>query len=382
MRDGWKECTLENGVLFKNGKKRPDVEGDYPVYGGNGILGYTNDFNNENVVVIGRVGAYCGSVYYEPAKCWISDNAISAQSRSETIIRYIYYLLSSLQLNSRHIGTSQPLLTQEILNSIETILPPLTEQRAIATTLSCLDDKIELNNKINANLEAQAQAIFKSWFVDFEPFQDGEFVDSELGIIPKGWRVGKFTDVVKVLGGGTPKTDNAAFWNGDIPFFTPKDVNGVYTLTTEKWLTNDGVNNCNSSLYSVNTVFITARGTVGKIALAGCEMAMNQSCYALVGKEGYGQLFVYGLAQIVVDSLKHKSSGAVFNAIVTRDFDSEYVIIPDIKVAARFEDLASPIYDSILQNTKQSQTLAALRDALLPKLMSGEIEVTIIGEEM
>ncbi|GMO38462.1 MAG: hypothetical protein Ta2B_18100 [Termitinemataceae bacterium] len=376
MNTDWQEIRLDDFIQFKNGKKRPPYTGEYPVYGGNGVLDYAGNYNYEKVVVIGRVGAYCGSVFFVPNKLWVSDNAIAAINLESSDIQYDYYLLKNLKLNQRHIGTGQPLLTQEILNGIMVPLPPLPIQRTIAATLSCLDDKIELNNRINANLEAQAGAIFKSWFVDFEPFQGGEFVDSELGQIPKGWQVGSFTSIVNVLGGGTPKTDNQTFWNGDIPFFTPKDSGNIFVVETEKQISTDGLNKCNSKLYPVNTVFITARGTVGKIVFAGRNMAMSQTSYALVGKEGYSQFFVYCLTQEIVNTLKNKANGAVFDAIVTRDFDTEIVIIPLSDTVKRFAEIVSPMFEQILLNTKQSSTLAAIRDILLPRLMSGEIEVT------
>lgn len=206
-----------------------------------------------------------------------------------------------------------------------------------------------------------AQAIFKSWFVDFEPTKP-------------------FTDIVQVLGGGTPKTGTAEYWNGEIPFFTPKDALGTYVLTTEKNLTEVGLSNCNSRLYPINTVFVTARGTVGKLALAGSPMAMNQSCYALVCNGGYGQHYVYHLAQYVVESLKHKASGAVFDAIVTRDFESEVVPALTADEIRFFEEKVTPIYETILNNFKENARLAELRDTLLPRLMSGEMSVADLGD--
>jgi len=349
----WRTMQLSDFIQFKNGKKRPVGTGSIPVYGGNGILDYTDVVNQENSVIIGRVGAYCGSVYYEPVQHWVSDNAISAVNKSNSDILYDYYLLKSLNLNHRHIGTSQPLLTQEILNSIVVELPPLTEQVEIGRTLWMLDDKIANNTAINHNLEQMAQAIFKSWFVDFDPTTP-------------------FTEVVQVLGGGTPKTTTTEYWDGSIPFFTPKDASEFYVLNTEKSLTEAGLNSCNSRLYPTNTVFVTARGTVGKLAMAGVPMAMNQSCYALVGNNGYGQHFVYHLALETVEHLKHKASGAVFDAIVTRDFESEIVAAPPIKEVSSFEDKVKPIYEAILNNTNESVRLAALRDTLLPRLMSGK----------
>jgi len=213
---------------------------------------------------------------------------------------------------------------------------------------------------VNHHLEQMAQAIFKSWFVDFEVSKP-------------------FTEVVRVLGGGTPKTGTAEYWNGEIPFFTPKDALGTYALTTEKTLTEAGLSNCNSRLYPINTVFVTARGTVGKLALAGCPMAMNQSCYALAGTNGYGQHYVYHLAQYVVESLKHKASGAVFDAIVTRDFESEIVPALTVDEANSFEEKVVPIYEAILNNSNENLRLAELRDALLPRLMSGELSAADLG---
>jgi type I restriction enzyme S subunit len=238
-------------------------------------------------------------------------------------------------------------------------VPSLEEQVEIGCTLRTLDDKIANNNKINHHLEQMAQAIFKSWFVDFEPSKP-------------------FTNVVQVLGGGTPKTTVAEYWNGYIPFFTPKDAITTYTLITEKLLTGAGINNCNSRLYPVNTVFVTARGTVGKIACAGIPMAMNQSCYALVGNKGYGQHFVYHLTLETVKNLKHKASGAVFDAIVTRDFESEIVPVPPKKEVHDFEEKVTSIYATILNNSKESVHLTALRDTLLPRLMSGELSVSAL----
>lgn len=232
--------------------------------------------------------------------------------------------------------------------------PPMEIQQKITAILSALDDKIELNNKINANLEQQAQAVFTASFVKAKPSVS-------------------FVSLVRVFGGGTPRTSVAEFWEGEIPFFTPKDVYGVYTLETEKSLTDDGLAHCNSCLFPINTVFVTARGTVGKLTLAGRPMAMNQSCYALLGQEGYGQYFVYHLAQRVITHLKHKANGAVFDAIVTRDFESEFV--PDIKPseAANFELKVKPLYEAILHNYEENSRLSALRDMLLPRLISDDL---------
>ena len=288
-----------------------------------------------------------------------------------------YFLLSAegqSRLKARETGTTVTGIKSSELQEVLVPIPALLEQKKIARILSSLDDKIEVNNQINRNLEEQAKAIFKSWFIDFEPFQDGIFVDSELGRIPKGWIVGKFTDVVQILGGGTPKTSIPEYWNGTIPFFTPKDVgDSIYTFATEKHLAEDGLNNCNSRLYPENTVFVTARGTVGKLALAGVPMAMNQSCYALIGKDNMPSLYVFCLALQVVETLKKIANGAVFDAIVTRDFETNNVIIPPEEVINRFVETITPLFKIIHSNGIQNTSLVQSRDILLPKLMSGEI---------
>ena len=150
----WEKRPLGEIIQFKNGKKRPTNEGNIPVYGGNGILGYTANANYEHCVIVGRVGAYCGSVYYEAGSCWVSDNAIAALPKSGTDIVFAYYMLKGLNLNEYRIGTSQPLLTQEILNHIEYRIPLLPEQQQIASVLRALDQKIDTNNKINDNFVA------------------------------------------------------------------------------------------------------------------------------------------------------------------------------------------------------------------------------------
>ena len=178
-----------------------------------------------------------------------------------------------------------------------------------------------------------------------------------------------------MLGGGTPKTGISDFWNGSIPFFTPKDIGTPYTFRTEKYITESGLTHCNSRLYPKNTSFVTARGTVGKVSLAGKPMAMNQSCYALAS-DSINPLMVYFYALKAVASLKHKASGAVFDAIVTRDFNTEIVNILNEEDSKVVLLIISPIMEAIHSNAEENIRLSNLRDALLPRLMSGEIDVS------
>ena len=274
----------------------------------------------------------------------------------------VYYLLSpELQhkLLSSSNGATVSHLNMSSIRSLEVQAPDIEIQKRIGAILARIDDKIELNTAINEKLEQQAQALFKNLIADIQE------------------RV-PFTSVIQVLGGGTPKTGKQEYWNGEIPFFTPKDVGAPYVLTTEKSITPLGLDNCNSRLYPVNTVFLTARGTVGKVSLAGVPMSMNQSCYALAGKDGLHQIIVYHYVLETVKALKHKASGAVFDAIITRDFDTESVPALSSEQIDGFIAVAEPIYSDILNRTIENQRLAALRDTLLPKLMSGEIDVSAV----
>jgi len=278
-------------------------------------------------------------------------------------------------LKSITVGSVVATLSQKNLSNLKIKLPETKVQNRISNILLSLVNKIEVNRKINENLEQQAQALFKSWFIDFEPFKNGEFVESELGRIPKGWRVGTFLDNIKVMPGGTPSTSRSEYWDdGTIPFFSPKDVNGVYCFETEKSITELGLNNCSSNLYPKDTLFITARGTVGKLTLAGVPMAMNQSNYALVAREGVGKYYLYLITQTLVSVLLKKANGAVFSAITTRDFN-EPTLMPTHNDLKNFELLVTPIFKKIFQTSVESRRLAELRDTLLPKLMSGEIKV-------
>ena len=293
--------------------------------------------------------------------------------------RFIAYQLSTAEckkwITGNAVGTTMLNLSKGILSKLPLLVPSHEDQCRIASILSSLDRKIELNNKINADLEEMAQAIFKNWFVDFEPFKDGKFVDSELGKIPEGWKVGRLTDVIKLMPGGTPKTSEPLYWdNGTIPFFSPKDVNGVYCFATEKHITEAGLNKCSSNLYPKDTIFITCRGTVGKVCLVACDMAMNQSNYAIKAIDGYSQYYVFFLVKSVVERLIKKSNGAVFSAITSKDFDEE-ILIPSQKAVEDFTNVIDGFFRRIFTIGTESSRLSLLRDTLLPRLMSGELEV-------
>ena len=273
---------------------------------------------------------------------------------------FLYYLLKNCisQLKRMTHGSVFDTITRDTFANIEVDIPDAETQKRISSVLADIDNKIEVNDAINDNLQQQAAALFSSLY---------DRTNTEV----------RFTDLIQILGGGTPKTDENTYWNGNIAFFTPKDVGTPYTLITEKTITEEGLSHCNSRLYPVNTVFVTARGTVGKVGMSGVPMAMNQSCYALVGKETH-QLLVYFYTLKAVDRLKHKASGAVFDAITTRDFESEQIMKLSDDDAKSFLCIAEPMFQKVLNNSIENQRLSTLRDSVLPKLMSGEIDVSSV----
>lgn len=318
----------------------------------------------EGDIVFSRVGSVDRCSYVDAAHDgWMfSGRCLRVRPNTEVDPLYLYYFfcLEDTKQFVRNIavGATMPSINTKLLGEVEIAYPSQTEQQKIVALLSALDDKIEINQKINDNLQQQAAALFANFY---------DQAETEVG----------FTEMIQILGGGTPKTGESSYWNGDIPFFTPKDVGFPYTLTTEKTITEEGLAHCNSRLYPINTVFVTARGTVGKVGLPGVPMAMNQSCYALVGKDTH-QLLVYFYTLKAVDRLKHKASGAVFDAITTRDFEAENIMKLSDDDTKAFLDVAEPIYQAVLNNSIENLRLSELRDSLLPKLMNGEIDVTDI----
>jgi len=252
--------------------------------------------------------------------------------------------------------------------------PPIDTQRRIGSLLSAYDDLIENNRRRMVLLEQAARQLYSEWFVrlrfpghEHTPITDG---------VPDGWDKTTAFAVMEVLSGGTPKTIVADYWGGEIPFYTPKDASDApYVLQTERSITGLGLKNCNSRLYERDTVFISARGTVGKLNLASHPMAMSQSCYALVGKGHVSQLFLFCALGEAIDYFKQHAVGAVFDAIVVDTFKLIPFTVPDEKLVRRFEDAAVPMFRQIANFMEQNQKLRAARDLLLPRLMSGEIAV-------
>ncbi|WP_375176631.1 restriction endonuclease subunit S [Marinobacter mobilis] len=387
--------------------------------------------------IAGTIGRVC--LFPEklvPANTNQAVAIIRLKNNSEIDRTYLYYALrSEVTKNTVAAGVVQAVQANFSLGSIKKLEihapSSIDEQREVAKNLKALDDKIQLNNQINQTLEQMAQAIFKSWFVDFEPVKakiaaleaggseedallaamqaisgKGEaeltrlqaeqpeqyaelratadlfpsaMQDSELGEIPEGWEVVPLSAMVNLIGGGTPKKSEPAFWNGHICWFSVKDVpsdGNVFVVDTEDKITEEGLNRSSTKLLPIGTTIITARGTVGKLALTGVSTAMNQSCYGVVASDETGPYLNYLRLSEGVDTLKRNTHGAVFDTITRSTFDTVLQPRSCLALRQRFEQTVTPMFEAIRNNLIQSNTLSEARDSLLPKLLSGELSVS------
>lgn len=370
----WKEVTISDIANLKNGKKRPSESGVIPVFGGNGIMDYVNSFNGEDTIVIGRVGAYCGCVYLSKGKCWVSDNAIAAKAKEGNDNEYLYYLLSSLNLNHHHIGGAQPLMTQDIIGRIEVIVPKEKEdQRRIASILSSLDRKIELNNKINADLEEMAQAIFKNWFVDFEPFKDGKFVDSELGMIPEGWKVGRLTEIASYMNGLAMQKFPPENNEDSLPVLKIKELGQGFCGTDSDRCSCNIKDEC---IIHNGDVIFSWSGTLLVDVWCGGDCGLNQHLFKVTSKD-YPKWFYYYWTKHHLQEFIHiaKDKAVTMGHIKRGHLEEAMVAIPDNDSMEKAHELFEPILSKMISLRLENSRLSLLRDTLLPRLMSGELEV-------
>lgn len=293
--------------------------------------------------------------------------------------KYFYYLIKSPQFRESILnlksGAAQPFITLEIFRQHKFFYNSnRNTQEKTAAVLSGYDDLIENNLKRIALLEKSARLLYEEWFVRlrFPGFEHANIVDG----VPEGWEKKKAYDVMDIMSGGTPKTSVSHYYDGDIPFYTPKDSKkNAYVFNTLKTLTEEGLKNCNSKLYPKDTLFITARGTVGNLNLAQCPMAMNQSCYALKGKPPVSQKYLYCVMQAAIEYIQKHAVGAVFDAIVVDTFKQIPFILPEAGIIKAFEESVMPLFAQTENLLLQNQKLKQARDILLPRLIHGEIAV-------
>ncbi len=354
----WREVRLGDLLTFGNGKRKPSTEGDIPIYGGNGILGFTSDSNYQNeTIIIGRVGAYCGSVYYETQPIWVSDNALSAKPKNDYNLKFLYYFLRQIDLNQYAGGSSHPLVTQTLLNSLEfDVCTNPDIQKAIAEVLSSLDDKIDLLHRQNKTLEQMAETLFRQWFVeeageDWEETTLGEVIDifdSKRIPLSKMQRDKMKTGKLYPYYGAATVMD----YVNDYIF------DGEYILLGE-----DG----------------TVRTTEGYPILqyATGRFWVNNHTHIFRAKEPYNNFFIWNylskknIDQIVTGAVQPKINQTNLKAL-------EFPVVPS-DLLAKYIEITDEKFTKINKNKQQIRTLQSLRDTLLPKLMSGEVRIASNG---
>ena len=379
----WKEYKMGDVFAYlKSGKgihaNEISPKGEYPVFGGNGLRGYTTRNNFEgDCAIIGRQGAFCGNVRYFKGKAYMTEHAIIAVANENNSTRFLAYLLSIMNLGRFSSQSAQPGLSVTELAKQSIKIPSLSVQKKIADILSSLDSKIELNRRINDNLEQQAQALFKAWFVDFEPFKDGKFVESELGMIPEGWKVGRLEELAEIVSGGTPSKANAAYFdNKCIPWITPKDLSiqkTKFVSRGEMDITEEGYQNSSTRKIPSGSVLFSSRAPIGYISIAKNELTTNQGFKSLVPIKA-GTCFLYLYLKENTKNIEALATGSTFKEASGSLMKSLNVICPPKSVFDNFENLVFPYFSKQASLENEMAHLSRARDLLLPKLMSGELK--------
>jgi len=373
--------------------------GNVPVYGTNGRCGSHDAALFEGPgVILGRKGQGPLGVEWSDGPYWVIDTAYTLTPLRQNIdLRFAYYLLKFIGLNHLKDGTSNPTLSRETFGAQALPFPPIRFQRAVAQLLGTLDDKIELNHRMNATLEAMARALFRSWFVDFDPvrakmagrdtglpkeiadlFPD-RMVDSEQGEIPESWEVSEIGSEVKAVGGATPSTKEPVYWNGGQHCWaTPKDLSKLPSpalLGTDRRITDAGLRKISSGLLPRGTVLLSSRAPIGYLAIAEVPTAVNQGFIAMICQKRLPALYVLSWCHDNLERIKDVSGGSTFAEISKQTFRPLPVVVPPESVLGVYDETSRSLHDRVVSNTRESGMLASLRDALLPKLVSGELRV-------
>ncbi|MHA3685077.1 restriction endonuclease subunit S [Leucobacter sp. HY1908] len=355
----WREVTLGECLTFRNGKTVDLLnEGNVPVYGANGQYAVSGSSNLEDdAIVIGRVGSFCGSVHFVNAGAWITENALIATPRDKGAARFWAYSLKNLKLNSWRSGSGQPLLNQSILGGIPTVAPPLAEQRAIAEVLGALDDKIAANTRLAATADELARDLYRARTLAWDRVPLSSILDPILG--------------------GTPARSKQEYWaDGVCRWISAKDVTGAnanVVLETAERITLLATEKTKAKPLPSGSVILTARGTVGEVARLAEPAAFNQSCYGFVPGVVPQSILFFSL----LFAAKHARSlahGSVFDTITKQSFD-HLTMAWNSHEAAAVEEALVPLLGIVESAVRENRTLAETRDALLPKLMSGQLRV-------
>lgn len=382
---------LGDVLNFYNGRLRPNSKGPFPVFGGNGIIDYVAEYNYENNIIIGRVGANCGSVQKYDGKCWVSDNAISVTVKEGFSKDCVYYLLKLLDLNKKHIGAAQPLLTQEIVSNLVVYLPKYEDQKKIASVLSALDDKIALNKKMNQKLEAMAKRLYDYWFVQYDfPDKNGRPYKTTGGSmtynpilkreIPAGWEVSSFTDFgffknginydKNEIGDETVKIVNVRNISDSTTYFNIDELDDI-TLKSD---------DIQKFVATPKDILLARSGSPGATRLLPQTDKKIIYCgfiirYQLNEQDLDKQLYLFHVLKGYEQVTSTQSAGSILKNISQDTLNALMVVMPQSSVLDAFNKKIAPIYSMLRKNISELNKLTILRDKLLPLLMNGQVVV-------
>ena len=357
---------LSSGKGIPASKVTP--EGNYPVYGGNGLRGYTEQSNfSGDCAIIGRQGAFCGNVRYFSGEAYMTEHAVVVCATPEHNTRYLAYLLSTMNLGRLSGQSAQPGLSVKTLGKQQISLPTLDTQNRVASILARLDEKIELNNHINENLEQQAQAYFHELFiVNADP----------------DWKLGTISNLGNVVGGSTPSKSKPEYYTEKgIAWITPKDLSinkSKFVSRGENDITELGLKNSSASIMPEGTVLFSSRAPIGYIAIASGEVTTNQGFKSVVPNPEIGTAFVYFFLKQNLPVIEGMASGSTFKEVSGSTMKNIPATIPDAETIKKFNEFCLPVFEQQRILEAQNQSLVSLRDSLLPKLMSGEIDLSEI----
>jgi type I restriction enzyme S subunit len=359
-------------IRFANGKSiKPGGEGCYPVYGSNGIIGHCDEFRYENGIIIGRVGAYCGSVAYCPDRFWPSDNTLVAFPASDEFdTKFLFYLLHNTKLSRYAGGAAQPLVTQTVLKQVEVEVPPLPTQRRIASILSAYDELIENNQRRIKILEEMARSLYREWFAHFRfPGHDKvNMVPSPLGPIPQGWEVKKLGELATVTMGLSPKGDTYNDEEDGTPLVNGPVEFGDRFTKRAKWTTEP------TKFCKEGDLVVCVRGsTTGKYVKSDGVYCLGRGVCGISSKY---QCFIDLLFENELPTLLGQTSGSTFPSWTGPQLKSHPLLSPPPEVLARFDGFVKPMSAAVLKYSRQIQNLRRTRDLLLPRLLSGQVDIS------
>lgn len=407
----WKDTTLGEFVSLQRGHDLTDPErkpGSVPVMGSAGQNGtHATALAKGPGVVIGRSGASFGQVHFTAKDYWPHNTCLYVTDFHGNDPRFVYYFLKSINFAGYNSGSAQPSLNRNFIYPIEIRVPAPEVQREIARILGAIDDKIELNRRMNDTLEAMARAIFQSWFVDFDPVRakaGGEspdsicqrlgltpeflallpdtFDESSIGLLPSGWTVSSIGTLADVVGGSTPNTKEAKFWDkGHHAWATPKDLSRLSTpvlLNTERKVTELGLAQISSGLLAPGTVLMSSRAPIGYRAINELPVAINQGFIAMKPVNGVSRYFLLYWAEWALQDIVSRANGSTFLEISKSNFRPIQVVCPPGAMFAAFDQVVQPLYQRMVANEKEILLLIEQRDSLLPELLAGR---TIVPSE-